>query len=74
MLQCVCVCVSVYAYNNLKNNGSVNFKPEHFVAYEMAQISLDIGYCPIKIKVTFSPFTIIQNVQSYISALSHDMK
>ena len=48
----VSVCVSGCVHNNSKNNGSIHFKPEHVVVYENSSDELDIGHCPIKVKVT----------------------
>ena len=69
---CVCVCVCVCVHDNSKNNGSIQLKLEHIVVYKNSSDEFDIGYCPIKVKVTallnFSPFTTIQTLKSYISA------
>ena len=76
---CLCVCVSVFVHDNSKNNGSMHLKLEHIVVYENSSDEFDIGHCPIKVKVTawlwtFSPFTTIQTVRSYISALAQVRK
>ena len=49
---CVCVCVSVCLHDNSKNNASIHLKLEHIVVYENSSDEFDIGYCPIKAKVT----------------------
>ena len=49
---CLCVCVSVCVHDNSKNNGSIDLKLEHIVVYENSSDEFDIGYCPIKFKVT----------------------
>ena len=56
MFVCVCVCLSVFVcvcvHDNSKNNGSIDLKLEHIVAYENGSDEFDIGYCLIKVKVT----------------------
>ena len=47
----MCVCLSVYTITK-KNNGSIDVKLEHTVVYENSSDELDIGHCPIKVKVT----------------------
>ena len=49
---CLCVCLSVCVHDNSKNNGSIDVKLEHTVAYENSSDEFDIGHCPIKVKVT----------------------
>ena len=49
---CVCVCVWVCVNDNSKNNDSIQLKLEHIVVYENSSDKFDIGYCPIKVKVT----------------------
>ena len=75
MFVCVCVCLSVCVcvcvHDNSKNNGSIDLKLEHIVVHVNSSDEFDIGHCPIKVKVTF---TTIQNVNAYISALSHVRK
>ena len=75
---CVCVCVCNCAHVNSKNNGSIHLKLEHFVVYENSSDEFDIGHCLIKVghclTLNFSPFTTIQTVKSYISALAHVRK
>ena len=48
----VCVCVSVCEHDNSKSNGSIHLKLEHIVVYENSSDKIDIGHCPIKVKVT----------------------
>ena len=48
----VCVCMSVCVHDNSKYNGSIHLKLEHIVVYENSSDELDIGHCPIKVKVT----------------------
>ena len=49
---CVSVCLCVCKHDNSKNNSSMNLKKfEYMVAYENISDELDIGHCPIKIKV-----------------------
>ena len=54
-------------------------KLEYIVVYENSSDEFDIEHCWIKVKVTigvqkFSPFTTIQTVRSYNSALVQDRK
>ena len=49
---CPSVCVSVCVHDNSKNNGSIDLKLEHIVAYENSLEEFDIGHCLIKVKVT----------------------
>ena len=49
---CVSVCLSVCVHDNSKNNGSIDLKLEHVVVYENSSDEFNIGYCPIKVKVT----------------------
>ena len=44
----LCACV----HDNSKVNGSIHLKLEHVVVYENSSEELDIGHCPIKVKVT----------------------
>ena len=74
---CVCVCLCFCVHDNSKNNGSIHLKLEHVVLYENNSEEFDTGHYLIKVKVmvrNFSPFTTIQNVKSYISALAHVRK
>ena len=48
----VCLCVCVCVHDNSKNNGSIHLKLEHIVVYENYLDDLDLGHCPIKVKVT----------------------
>ena len=48
---CVCVCVSVYTISQ-KIMAQIHLKLEHIVVYENSLDKLDIGHCPIKVKVT----------------------
>ena len=67
-------------YDNSKNNDSIHLKLEHIVVHKKnSSDEFNIGHCPIKVKVTarlenISPFTTIQTVISYISALGHVRK
>ena len=76
LYHCVClsVCQSFCVQDNSKNNGSIDLKLEHIVVYENSSEEFDIGHCPIKVKVTVSPFTTIQTVKAHISALAHVRK
>ena len=70
----ISVCVSVYTITK-NNNSSTHWKLENIVVYENCLDEFDIGHYPIKVKVTaclcnFSPFTTLQAVKSYISALA----
>ena len=70
----MCVCVCVFLHDNSKRNRSRNTKSEYIVVYENSSDELDIELHWIKVKVTvgvqiFSPFTTIQFVRSYSSAL-----
>ena len=58
----------------MKNNGSIHLKLEHIVVYQNSSDEFDIGHCPIKGQGHFSPFTTIQTVKAYISALAHVRK
>ena len=49
---CVCVCLCVCVHDNSKTNGSIHLKLEHIVVYENSSDELNIGHCPIKVKVT----------------------
>ena len=49
---CVSVYLSVCVHDNSKNNGSIYVKLEHIVVYDKSSDELDIGHCPIKVKVT----------------------
>ena len=66
--------MSVCVHDNSKNNGSIHLKLEHIEVYETGSAEFNIGHCPIKVKVTASPFTTIQTVKSHISALAHVRK
>ena len=67
--------MSVCVHDNSKTNALIHLKLEHIVVYENSSDEFDIGHCVIKVKVTnFSPFTTIQTVKSYISALAHVRK
>ena len=68
---CVCasVCVSVCVHDNSKTNESISIKLEHIVVHGNCSDDIDIGHCPIKVKVTA-----IQTVMFYISALAHVRK
>ena len=68
MSVCVSVCLSACVHDKAKNNCSIHLKLEHIVVYENSLDEFDIGHCRIKVKV---PFTTIQTVKSYISALAH---
>ena len=48
---CLAVCLSVYTITQ-KNNGSIDLKLEHILVYENSLDELDIGHCPVKVKVT----------------------
>ena len=74
---CLCVCLSDCVHDNSKSNGSIDLKLEHIVVYENSSDKFDIGQCPIKVTAwrrNFSPFTTIQTVKAYISALAHVRK
>ena len=49
---CVCLSVCVCVHNNSKTNGSIHLKLKHVVVYGNSSDEFDIGYCPIKVKVT----------------------
>ena len=70
----VCFCVCVFLHENSRRNQSRNTKLEYIVVYKNSPDEFDIELCRIKVKVAvgvqiFSPFTTIQTVRSYISAL-----
>ena len=74
----VCLCVCVCVHDNSKY-GLINLKLKHIVVYRNCSDEFDIGQCPMKVKITtrlsnFSPFTTIQTVKSYISALTQCRK
>ena len=48
----VCICVCVCVHDNSKHNGSIHLKLEHIVVFENGSDKLDLGHCPIRIKVT----------------------
>ena len=68
---CVCVCLSVYVsvcvHDNSKNNGSIHLKLEHSVVYGNSSDEIDIGHCPIKVKVHLPQY----KLSSPISQLWH---
>ena len=68
MSVCVSWCLSVCVHDNSKNNDSIHWKLAHIVEYENSSNELDIGHCPIKVKVT------ILTVKSFISALAYVRK
>ena len=49
---CLGVCLSVCVHDYSKNNGLIHLKLEHIVVYENSSDELDIGHCPIKVKLT----------------------
>ena len=68
-------CLSVYTITQK----IIHLKLKHIVVYENSSDKFDIGHCLIKVKVTVllkdvSPFTTIQTLKSYISALAHVIK
>ena len=72
---CLSVCLSVCKHDNSKNKGPRILKFEYIVGYEKSSDEFDIGHCPITVKVTtFFPFTTIQTVKCYISALEEGRK
>ena len=54
----VCVCLSAYVHDSLKNNGSINLKLEHIVVYvhENSPDEFDIGHCLLKVEVPMKFF------------------
>ena len=78
---CLSVCLSVSTITQ-KNKWSRILKFEYIVGCEKCSDEFDIEHCPIKVKVTvcnltvcnFFPFTTIQTVKCYISALEQDRK
>ena len=69
MSLCVPVCLSVCVHHNSKNNGSVHLKLEHIVIYENGHMGIVLSRSSSQCDF-FSPFTTIQTVKSFISALA----